>query len=64
MKTLIIALTCSLTAAACGSSSTRPAHDATSDTQATAKSLVAILDRRVVSDHGPAGFLLTGGFST
>ena len=36
MKTLIIALTCSLTAAACGSSSTRPAHDATSGTEATA----------------------------
>ncbi len=36
MKTLIIALTCSLIAAACGSSSTRPAHDATSGPEATA----------------------------
>ena len=37
MKTQILALTCSLTAAACGSSSTRPAHDATLGT-ATADS--------------------------
>ena len=36
MNTQIIALTCTLTAAACGSSSTRPAQDATSGTTATA----------------------------
>src|SRR5664280_1849197 len=36
MNTQIIALTCTLTAAACGSSSTRPAQDATSGTAATA----------------------------
>ena len=36
MKTQILALTCSLTAAACGSSSTRPAHDATLGTATAA----------------------------
>lgn len=36
MNTQVIALTCALTAVACGSQSTRPAQDATSDADATA----------------------------
>src|SRR5512138_3485512 len=36
MNTQVIALTCALTAVACGSSSARPAHVANSDADATA----------------------------
>jgi len=36
MKTQIIALTCSISAVACGTSSTRPAHDATSGRETAA----------------------------
>ena len=54
MNTQIIALMCTLTAAACGGSSTRPAQDATSGTTATAQSNNATASPPVVATWQPA----------